>query len=117
MGSFCLRICIRCYNAAMNKNIIIWIVCIIVVLVAGFFIYKSMSGSPAASTDTGVAPATDTATATSSATQVQAQEVKIGTGAVAAPGTQASVLYVGQLEDGTVFDSSAAHNNVEYTFV
>ena len=97
----------------MNKNIIIWVVSIVVLLVAGFFIYRSMSGSSPATQNTN---ATSTA-ATSSPTQVQAQEVKVGTGTPATPGTQVSVLYVGQLQNGTVFDSSAAHNNTPYTFI
>ncbi len=49
--------------------------------------------------------------------QVQGQDVKVGTGAQAQPGDTISVLYVGKLPDGTVFDSSAAHNNQPLTFV
>lgn len=97
----------------MNKNIIIWIACIIVVLIVGFFLYRSMAATPA--TDPIAADASSATT--TAATQVQAQEVTVGTGTVAAPGTQVSVLYIGQLQDGTVFDSSAAHNNEPYTFV
>ena len=96
----------------MNKNTIIWIICAVVVVAVGFFAFKAMHKAPA-----GAATETATGTDTASSTQVQAQEVTVGTGAEAAPGSQVSVLYVGQLADGTVFDSSAAHNNEPYTFV
>lgn len=57
-----------------------------------------------------------TANATSSVGQVQGQDVSIGTGVEAKAGDIVSVLYVGKLEDGTVFDSSAAHGNDPLTF-
>lgn len=47
---------------------------------------------------------------------VQAQEVSIGTGKLAEPGKVVSVIYVGQLQNGTVFDSSAAHGNQPLVF-
>ncbi|QQG38400.1 MAG: FKBP-type peptidyl-prolyl cis-trans isomerase [Candidatus Kaiserbacteria bacterium] len=47
---------------------------------------------------------------------VQAQDVTVGTGAEAKPGSIVSVLYVGRLSDGTVFDSSEAHNNEPLRF-
>lgn len=49
--------------------------------------------------------------------QVQAQEIVVGTGETATPGSEVSVLYVGQFEDGRVFDSSEAHGNVPLKFV
>ena len=48
---------------------------------------------------------------------VEAQEITIGTGDVAEPGKQVSILYEGRLESGTVFDSSTAHNNQPLVFV
>jgi FK506-binding nuclear protein len=94
-----------------TRNIVIGVVVVLVVLIGGWMTIKFMGGSeePATSQQTGT-----TATSTD---QVQAQEVKVGTGAEAKPGTQVSVLYVGKLTDGTVFDSSQAHGNQPLTFV
>lgn len=88
------------------RSYIIWAIAIIIVAGAGIGAYIYMS--PAQET----APA-DTAAATP---QVQGQDVKVGTGEEAKPNTIVSVLYVGALADGTVFDSSAAHNNEPLTF-
>ncbi|MBI5004391.1 FKBP-type peptidyl-prolyl cis-trans isomerase [Candidatus Kaiserbacteria bacterium] len=62
------------------------------------------------------ANATATTTAAAAETQVQAQDVTVGTGTEATPGSTVAVLYVGKLPDGTVFDSSEAHNNEPLTF-
>lgn len=94
-----------------TKTGIIGVIILIVVLVGGYFAYTSLFAGSAPGTDTA---AGGTATTTP---QVQAQEVAIGTGALAKPGDTLSVLYVGQLQDGTVFDSSAAHNNEPLKFV
>jgi FKBP-type peptidyl-prolyl cis-trans isomerase len=102
------------------KNIVIWVIVLLVVVIGGYFIYKSMSSQSAAQQSPNAATgqqAVDTqATSTATSTQVQAQEVAVGTGAVAQPGDSVSVLYVGQLQDGTVFDSSAAHGNQPLIF-
>ncbi len=106
-----------------TKNIVIGVVVIIVVAVGLYFIIKSSSTAPATTTTQtqqttptdNTAPTTTTTNASSS-TQVQAQDVTVGTGAEATPGSIVSVLYVGKLPDGTVFDSSAAHGNKPLTF-
>lgn len=92
------------------RNIIIGAVILLVLLIGGYFVYNSIMSAPEVNDQL----ATTTATSTD---QVQAQEVTVGTGAEAAPGSEVSVLYVGQLTDGTIFDSSAAHNNEPLTFV
>lgn len=95
-----------------TRTMIIGGIVLLVVLIGGYTTYSFMKDDSAAST--GEQNATTTA---AGGEQVQAQEVRAGTGAEAAPGTQVSVLYVGKLTDGTVFDSSAAHNNEPLTFV
>ncbi len=83
-----------------------WAIAIIIVAGAGIGAYIYYT-SPAEETT----PASDTA-----APQVQGQDVKVGEGEEAKPNTVVSVLYVGKLPDGTVFDSSAAHNGEPLTF-
>ena len=90
-----------------TRTIVVGIVVVLVVLVGAYLIYASTNQDQSSQTSDGGA-ATD---------QVQAQEVAIGTGTEAKPGDTVSVLYVGQLQDGTVFDSSSAHNNEPLTFV
>ncbi len=85
-------------------KIILGIIVLIALGAGGYYIYKNYS--PAA-------PVEETAQQDT----VQIQEVTAGTGAEATPGSIVSVLYIGRLEDGTVFDSSEAYGNEPLTFV
>jgi len=90
------------------KNISLGVLVIIVIIGIVYFVFH------------GTSPATQqAATANQQATttpQVQAQDVSVGTGTEATPGSYVSVLYVGKLSDGTVFDSSEAHGNQPLVF-
>lgn len=59
---------------------------------------------------------TETTEQTPPTTQVAGQDVTVGTGEEAVPGSIVEVLYVGRLEDGTVFDSSEANGNQPLQF-
>ena len=90
----------------MTNKVVIWVVAIIIILGAGYFIYKTYSGSQ-------LAQQQQQAQQQASTTQpvVQARDVSVGTGAQAEPGSVVSVLYIGKLSDGTVFDSSEMHKD------
>lgn len=102
-----------------TKSMIIGIVVVLIVVAGAFLLINNANiQAPATTqnttaTNTATTPAATTGTSTP---QVQAQEVTVGTGAPASPGSQVSVLYVGKLPDGTVFDSSAAHGNQPLSF-
>lgn len=89
----------------MNKNIIIAAVGALLIAGVGYwyFFMKSSGDATSEGTPSGSEQAAPTAT-----DQVQGQDLTVGTGRVAEPNTQVTVEYVGQLENGTVFDSSEA---------
>lgn len=100
-----------------GKTIAIWIVVIIIVLVGGWFIYSNVSSNSSANSQNSQTSTQGTTTTNSSSTpQVQAQDITVGTGTVATPGDTVSVLYIGKLTNGNVFDSSAAHGNKPLAF-
>lgn len=84
------------------------IVAVVIILLGGgaYYYFYMNEAAPA--------PADDAAAATTP--QVAGQDAVVGEGAEAAPGASVSILYVGMLQDGTVFDSSANNNNEPLVF-
>lgn len=97
-----------------TKTTIFGVVAIVALLVAGALAFTSLGRSQQPVATTAAEPTAQQPVATGD--QVQAQEVTVGTGKQAAPGSVVSVLYVGKLQDGTIFDSSEAHNNQPLQF-
>lgn len=89
------------------------IIAIIIVIIGGGILYWMFGSSETAPTDTTTTTETPAATTTP---QVAGQDVTVGTGKEAGPGSIVSVLYVGRLQDGTVFDSSEANGNQPLKF-
>jgi FKBP-type peptidyl-prolyl cis-trans isomerase len=98
----------------MNTKVIVGGVVVVILIIGAMYLMSKHTAAPATTTDQTNQQAS-AATATTSP-QVQGQDVAIGTGATANVGDLVSVLYVGKLTDGTVFDSSAAHNNQPLVF-
>lgn len=96
-----------------TKTIIIGVV---VLLLIGVGAYVAMGKAPAAPASPATGTDATTGTVPTTNDQVQAQEVSVGSGTQAAPGKVVSVLYIGKLQDGTVFDSSEAHGNQPLVF-
>ena len=83
---------------------IVGLVVIIILAVGGYYAYQNYSGMASSGDQNALQE------------NVQAQDTVVGTGELAAPGSIVSILYVGMLADGTVFDSSEAHNNEPLPF-
>ena len=89
---------------------IIAVAVVIIVIGGGIYYYvHSKSAAAPAATNTQQQPAATTP-------QVAGQDVTVGTGATATPNSSVEVLYVGMLQDGTVFDSSANNGNKPLPF-
>jgi len=85
-------------------------------LIAGLFNGGSANTQTA---DTSTITNTNTMPASSTPldpTQLEMQDTVVGTGATAVAGKQVTVNYVGELTDGTVFDSSLNPGRTPFTF-
>lgn len=96
----------------MSGKTITTLVILIIVIIGGVYAYMQYGSSlfptmQATNDQENQQPATP---------QVAGQDAVVGTGPEATPGSVVSVLYVGMLEDGTVFDSSANNNNQPLVF-
>lgn len=85
------------------KTILIIVVAIALLAGGGYYLYQNYGSGAKATQQT-------------AGDKVEAQDVEVGTGVAAAPGSVISVLYTGRLADGTVFDSSAMHDNQPLVF-
>ncbi len=95
----------------MHAKLIGTIAAIILVAIGGYFVWGWMAPQESTTTEN-----TQNTADNQNLPQVEGQDVTVGTGAEAAPGSIVSILYVGMLEDGTVFDSSANNNNQPLVF-
>lgn len=85
---------------------------VIIILIGGGILYWQFGMKAAETTP----PETSNQQQATTTNQVAGQDVTIGTGKEAVPGSIVSVLYVGRLQDGTVFDSSEANGNQPLVF-
>jgi FKBP-type peptidyl-prolyl cis-trans isomerase len=96
----------------MSGKTITTLIVLIIVIIGGVYLYTqfgdSLLGTPVTQEETQQQPTTTP--------QVAGQDAVVGTGKEATPGATVSVLYVGMLQDGTVFDSSANNNNQPLVF-
>lgn len=88
-----------------TKSIVLGIIILAAIGAGGYYLFMNYS------------PATPTEETADVQDPVQVQDIVVGEGAEAVPGSAVSVLYVGRLEDGTVFDSSEAYGNEPLPFV
>lgn len=95
----------------MSAKTITALIVVIIIIIGGGYLYTKFGGSLSG----GETPVENTQQETTTP-QVAGQDATVGTGAEATPGATVSVLYVGMLQDGTVFDSSANNNNEPLTF-
>lgn len=96
----------------MSGKTITALIVVIIIIIGGGFIYTQYGSSLMSGTDTPI----ETSQQPTTTPQVAGQDAIVGDGAEAVPGETIAVLYVGMLENGTVFDSSANNNNQPLVF-
>lgn len=100
------------YRYLMTGRTISIIAVLIVIIIGGGLLYWQFG------TNTTTPATTENTPNTASTTpdQVAGQDVTVGTGKEATPGSIVTVLYVGMLQDGTVFDSSEKNGGQPLVF-
>ncbi len=102
-----------------NINIIVILAVAVVVIFIGLgFMGLGGFGSIAApqTEETGAQAILNEIQDTGTVADLRVQEITVGEGDPVAAGDTLSVVYIGVLPDGTVFDSTDAHGGVPYTF-
>lgn len=99
------------YRYRMTGRTISIIAVLIVIIIGGGLLYWQFGTNTTPTTTENTQEPVST-----TSDQVAGQDVTVGTGAEATPGSIVSVLYVGMLEDGTVFDSSEKNGGEPLVF-
>ena len=82
-------------------KIIVGAIALLIIGVGGYFFMSSDTDAPSSDVPTPQAGETTPPT-----DKVEGQDIVVGTGRTAEPNTLVTIEYIGQLTDGTVFDSS-----------
>ncbi|MEI6326797.1 MAG: FKBP-type peptidyl-prolyl cis-trans isomerase [Candidatus Roizmanbacteria bacterium] len=98
----------------MNKIIIL--ITLVIIGVIAYILTQPRRSAPVVKIPDVIAQPTEAPSSLPDSSTVKKVDTVVGQGDEAVKGKKVSVQYKGSLEDGTVFDSSAVHNNEPLTF-